>query len=198
MGRETNAKWRSADNKEYWAKAKLGIASRKGIIMAKQKLILATIVGIALLTPVTGACDVSIVVGASLGPGPVVAHPAGPRVCVSSALRKRIFFAPPAHSMIVTHPVHSRFVRIGPPYHWPPRPRHHRGKHVVVHARPTRKVTSPVVTVQPTAITVWIINSNGSQTAVKLTRSGPGFTGPRGEWYPKMPNNKQLRTVYGF
>ncbi|UCG57360.1 MAG: hypothetical protein JSU70_21135 [Phycisphaerales bacterium] len=166
--------------------------------MSRQKLILVAAVGIALLTPVTGACDVSIVVGASLGRGPLVAHPVGPRVCVSSALRGRIFCAPPARRMIVTHPPHERFVRIGPPRHWPPLLRRHRGRHVVIHARPTCKVTPPLVTAEPTAITVWITNSNGSQTAVKLTRSGPGFTGPRGEWYPKMPTNEQLRIVYGF
>jgi hypothetical protein len=52
--------------------------------------------------------------------------------------------------------------------------------------------------VEPSIITVWVRNSNGSQSPVKLTRSGPGYIGPRGEYYPDMPNNEQLRMVYGF
>jgi hypothetical protein len=69
-------------------------------------------------------------------------------------------------------------------------------KHVVVEPRPT--VTAPVAVAEPATVTVWITNSNGSRTAVKLTKSGPGYLGPRGEWYPDMPTNEQLRVVYGF
>ncbi len=47
-------------------------------------------------------------------------------------------------------------------------------------------------------VTVWITNSNGSQTPVKLTRSGPNYIGPRGEIYNKMPTEEQLKMVYGF
>lgn len=46
--------------------------------------------------------------------------------------------------------------------------------------------------------TVWITNSNGSQIPVRLTKDGPGYIGPRGERYPSMPTQDQLRTVYGF
>jgi hypothetical protein len=46
--------------------------------------------------------------------------------------------------------------------------------------------------------TVWVTNSNGSQIPVRLTKSGPGYVGPRGELYSKMPTENQLRPVYGF
>lgn len=47
-------------------------------------------------------------------------------------------------------------------------------------------------------VTVWITNSNGSTTPVKLRRSGPGYIGPRGEHYPQMPTPDDLAKVYGF
>ena len=46
--------------------------------------------------------------------------------------------------------------------------------------------------------TVWITNSNGSQQAVRLRRDGPGYIGPRGERYPTLPTEAQLKPVYGF
>ena len=46
-------------------------------------------------------------------------------------------------------------------------------------------------------VTVWITNSNGSQTEVRLRRDGPGFRGPRDEYYPNMPTNEQL-SIYGM
>ena len=47
-------------------------------------------------------------------------------------------------------------------------------------------------------VTVWITNTNGSTTPVKLRKSGPGFIGPRGEHYAQMPTNEDLAKVYGF
>lgn len=47
-------------------------------------------------------------------------------------------------------------------------------------------------------VTVWITNSNGSQIPVRLVREGPAYIGPRGERYPSMPTEAQLRQVYGF
>jgi hypothetical protein len=51
---------------------------------------------------------------------------------------------------------------------------------------------------QANTVIVWITNSNGSQKDVTLRKSGPGFYGPRGEYYPSMPTQDQLRTAYGF
>jgi osmotically inducible lipoprotein OsmB len=48
-------------------------------------------------------------------------------------------------------------------------------------------------------VTVWVNNSNGSQTAVKLTRKGDGsYTGPKGERYQAMPTEQQLKQAYGM
>lgn len=47
-------------------------------------------------------------------------------------------------------------------------------------------------------VTVHVTNSNGSIIAVKLQKSGPGYIGPRGEYYPTLPTEDQLRPVYGF
>jgi len=46
--------------------------------------------------------------------------------------------------------------------------------------------------------TVWITLSNGSQRPIKLTRSGPNYIGPRGEFYSTMPTEEQLKVLYGF
>jgi hypothetical protein len=61
-------------------------------------------------------------------------------------------------------------------------------------------VPPPVPVIEPelATITVWITNSNGSMTSIQLTREGPWYRGPRGEYYTSMPTNEQLRVVYGF
>lgn len=46
-------------------------------------------------------------------------------------------------------------------------------------------------------VTVWITNSNGSQTDVRLRRDGPGYRGPGGEYYANMPTVEQLAQLYG-
>ena len=46
--------------------------------------------------------------------------------------------------------------------------------------------------------TVWITNSNGSQLPVKLRKDGPGYIGERGERYPSMPTEEQLKQLYGM
>jgi hypothetical protein len=43
-----------------------------------------------------------------------------------------------------------------------------------------------------------IHNSNGSTSVVKLTRSGVGYVGPRGEYYDHLPTEAELKPVYGF
>lgn len=47
-------------------------------------------------------------------------------------------------------------------------------------------------------VTVNITNSNGSISQVRLKKQGVGYVGPRGEYYSKLPNQEQLRPVYGF
>jgi hypothetical protein len=51
---------------------------------------------------------------------------------------------------------------------------------------------------QQNIVIVWITNTNGSKTKVLLTKSGPGYIGPRKEYYSSMPKDEQLRVLYGF
>jgi hypothetical protein len=47
-------------------------------------------------------------------------------------------------------------------------------------------------------VTVNMTNSNGSISRVRLQKYGVGYVGTRGEYYPKLPTEDQLRPVYGF
>ena len=73
---------------------------------------------------------------------------------------------------------------------------------VVVYNPPVVRevVVSPAPPVEfvSVPVTVWVTNSNGSKTAVKLIQHGNSYEGPRGEWYTGMLTNEQLRMVYGF
>jgi uncharacterized membrane protein YhiD involved in acid resistance len=51
---------------------------------------------------------------------------------------------------------------------------------------------------QQNSVVVWVTNSNDSKVPVRLKRNGPGYVGPRGELYSKLPTQDQLRIVYGF
>jgi hypothetical protein len=73
-----------------------------------------------------------------------------------------------------------------------------RRRQIAVNLVPTVTVRTREIAVEQTKVRVWITNSNGSQTSVSLQKSGPGFVGPRGEYYTNMPTEKQLRIVYGF
>jgi hypothetical protein len=57
------------------------------------------------------------------------------------------------------------------------------------------------VVVQQVAMTetVWVRNSNASMTPVTLRRADNGmYVGPKGEYYMGLPNNEQLRQLYGL
>ncbi|MCJ7777625.1 MAG: glycine zipper domain-containing protein [Sedimentisphaerales bacterium] len=47
-------------------------------------------------------------------------------------------------------------------------------------------------------VTVWITISNGAKLPVTLKKSGPNYIGPKGEVYPSLPTEDQLRPIYGF
>jgi len=47
-------------------------------------------------------------------------------------------------------------------------------------------------------VTVNITNSNGSVSQVRLRKQGVGYVGTRGEYYNRLPNEDELRPVYGF
>ncbi len=58
----------------------------------------------------------------------------------------------------------------------------------------------PAVTatqVNDNVITVNIPNDKGGYITVNLKRSGNGFVGPQGEFYPELPKVSQLRLMYG-
>jgi hypothetical protein len=89
-------------------------------------------------------------------------------------------------------PWRHRYVRVLPPPAVVVRPP------VMVEPAPPVVVTPAPPVVQDSALTVWITNSNGSQTSVQLTRHGRWYIGPRGEYYNQMPTNEQLRLAYGL
>jgi hypothetical protein len=47
-------------------------------------------------------------------------------------------------------------------------------------------------------VVVNMTNRNGSISQVHLRKYGVGYLGTRGEYYPTMPTEDQLRMVYGF
>jgi hypothetical protein len=62
-------------------------------------------------------------------------------------------------------------------------------------------VPAPVIVQAPSQYpetsTINIPNSRGGYTSVTLRRSGGGFVGPQGEYYPNYPSVEQLRLMYG-
>jgi uncharacterized protein YcfJ len=49
-----------------------------------------------------------------------------------------------------------------------------------------------------TTMTMWVNNSNGTRTEIKLTRNPDGsYTGPGGKTYPTLPTEEQLKQDYG-
>jgi hypothetical protein len=62
---------------------------------------------------------------------------------------------------------------------------------------------APVITTSGTtgdtadSITINIPNNKGGYTAVTLKKSGNGFIGPQGEFYPEFPKVSQLEIIYG-
>lgn len=66
-----------------------------------------------------------------------------------------------------------------------------------------QQAAAPAQTRYPQAdanvVTVWLTNSNGSKTPVKLTRTASGsYIGPKGEQYDMLPTAEQLKSAYGF
>ncbi|MEJ2705246.1 MAG: hypothetical protein P8Z79_22625, partial [Sedimentisphaerales bacterium] len=68
----------------------------------------------------------------------------------------------------------------------------------IIKAYPAPRVISRFGVVERIIVRVWFTNSHGSRTAVELVKRGPGYIGPRGEWYHEIPSKWQLRSIYGF
>jgi len=160
--------------------------------MRRQRYITIVAIGVVLAASAATAEAKSVHVRMGLSVGRRIAWPIVPMPVI---VRPVIVPPPPVRTVVIASPLRCRFVPIG--YCYPT---------VVVRppvARTVVVVPAPVVTtkrvaVESAVVTVWVRNSNGSQSPVELTRSGPGYIGPRGEYYPEMPDNEQLRTVYGF
>jgi hypothetical protein len=58
-------------------------------------------------------------------------------------------------------------------------------------------VISSVIAPPPDEFTVNIPNTHGGYNAVVIKRSGDGFIGPQGEYYPEFPKVFQLQMKYG-
>lgn len=61
---------------------------------------------------------------------------------------------------------------------------------------PLTQINAPPVAF-PEQFTVNIPNKDGSYTAVVIRKSGNGFVGPQGEFYPEFPKVFQLEIMYG-
>jgi hypothetical protein len=68
-------------------------------------------------------------------------------------------------------------------------------KRSILVAPPRHSVRRPAC---GSTLTIWISNSNGSKTPVKLQRKGAGYVGPKGEYYTSRPSHRQLHMIYGF
>lgn len=155
--------------------------------MFSKKIILISIVGTVLLACFGQALGGTLVIRSSTSRGHRIARPIMPRIYNHPFHRKHAFVRPHHRTFVKRRPhAHNVVVR---------RPRR---RQIAVNLVPTVTVRTREIAVEQTTVTVWITNSNGSQTSVSLRRSGPGFVGPRGEYYPNMPTEEQLRMVYGF
>jgi hypothetical protein len=157
--------------------------------MMRQRLFLMAGITALLVLAANQAHAGTVVVSARPAHRVVISRPAGIGVWIGHPPVRRF---PYHRKAVVTGPWRRRFVRIGPAVAHPPVVRE-----VVVAPRPVATVPPAPVVVHHVKITLWITNSNGSRTAVKLTRSGPWYVGPRGEYYETLPTNEQLRVIYG-
>lgn len=103
---------------------------------------------------------------------------------IGSGLHLRTSIIPPIRSSYSYH--YRRHSYISP---WP--------RTVIVPRTVTIPRVAPVQ-IQPSTVTVWITNGNGSKSPVVLTRDGPWYIGPREERYFGLPTEDQLRPIYGL
>jgi hypothetical protein len=155
--------------------------------MLSKKIILISIVGTVMLACFGQALGGTFIVGSSTSIGHRIARPITPGIYGSPFYKKNVFNHTYRRTFLKKRPQHYNVVIRRPIT-----------RQIAINLVPTVTVTRPEIVVEPTTVTVRITNSNGSQTSVNLRRSGPGFVGPRNEWYPNMPTEEQLRIVYGF
>lgn len=168
--------------------------------MTRQRLSFTVIVTAATFVFAGELLADTIVVGSPVVAGVVASHRAGVGIWIGGPVAPPICHPPVHREVVVAAPWRHRFVPPWPPRHEPIVVHHPPVRHVVIERAPVVTIPAPAVPVplEEGTVTVWITNSNGSRTSVKLTKHGPWYVGPRGEWYTTMPTNEQLRVVYGF
>jgi hypothetical protein len=65
------------------------------------------------------------------------------------------------------------------------------------HPAPLIVPVSQAPAAAPGEFTINIPNNHGGYTAVVLKKSGTGYVGPQGEFYPEFPKVFQLKMMYG-
>jgi hypothetical protein len=150
--------------------------------MMRQRLISMAVAAIVLplgLGAIGGrTAQADVHVGVGLGVGVPLGHHSSLGIWLGGPVyRQRPYYYP--------HRYYYPYVAPAPVVIYPPAPQ------VVVPA-------APPVEPDGVPVTLWVTNSNGSKTAVKLIQHGGSYEGPRGEWYTGLPTNEQLRVVYGF
>jgi len=160
--------------------------------MTRQRILLTVIVATLVLSLGSTVRAGSIVISSHPTARVILSRPGG----LGHGIGPRIWH-PPYHKPVVVESWRERFLRLGSPHYRTVVVHHPPVRHVPIAPAPVRTVASPPVVAAGT-ITVWITNSNGSRTSVRMTRNGSGYLGPRGEWYAGIPTNEQLRVVYGF
>jgi hypothetical protein len=154
--------------------------------MLGRKIFLTGLVGTVLLVCSSQVFAETFVFQSSVSLGHRIAQPITPGFHHRPLPKKQIFIPLHQRSFLKRRPHPHKLFVVKRPCR----------RQIAVNLVPT--VTTREIAIEPKTVTVWITNSNGSQTSVNLRRSGPGFVGPRGEWYPGMPTEEQLRMVYGF
>lgn len=124
-------------------------------------------------------------------------------------------YYPAADEVLVSPPVYEPLVINGTTYY------SNDGSYYVYNGYGYQPVAPPVTVVQPPQVvtqaapapvittigtttgddadsfTINIPNDKGGYTAVTLKKSGNGFIGPQGEFYPEFPKVAQLKVIYG-
>ena len=146
--------------------------------MWKKKLIIAAVVGIVSCMSV---CD-------AFGRGVAVRSRGGRRVATARHHGRRPFAGTRQRRRHIIAPLHTANIVVRLPWR----------RQVFLDSCRTVVVSPYPGAIAQNTLTVWITNSNGSQTPVTLKQQGPYYIGPSGEYYLTMPTQEQLRVLYGL
>jgi hypothetical protein len=166
--------------------------------MTRHRFLLIVVIGALVLMLGSDLWAGAVIVSARPAPRPVVSRHVGLGAWIGAPAGARIHHPPMHRRGMVTGPWRHRFVRLGPSRHRTIVVQGPTIRHMAVRREPVVTVRSSSVHVDAGTITVWVRNSNGSKTSVRLSKHGSSYVGPRGEWYTSLPSNERLRVIYGF